>query len=57
MPPDCDPSAMIKHVAAEAEADDEEIVDIWMFAWNDAPERTKAEVVAALRGAADGLGK
>jgi hypothetical protein len=26
-------------------------------AWNDAPERTQAEVVAALRGAAEGLGK
>lgn len=25
--------------------------------WNDAPERTQAEVVAALRGAAEGLGK
>lgn len=25
--------------------------------WNDAPERTRAEVVAALRGAAEGLGK
>jgi hypothetical protein len=28
-----------------------------LFHWNDAPERTQAEVVAALRGAAEGLGK
>jgi hypothetical protein len=33
-------------------------VDIgWVAGWNDAPERTQAEVVAALRGAAEGLGK
>lgn len=29
----------------------------WLTIWSDAPDRTQAEVVEALRGAAEGVGK